>query len=182
MSGTLTILPEVDVANAGAIVGSSTYFGAVDDNPHDGNTSYVRPTASGQKNIFACSWDGIQDDEEITSVTVRWVYASASGGSTNARAGLQIDGVEYLAPLRSFSGPTFITSDEVFTTNPATGLAWQMADLGPSVRIMHVQSTIHPALGFPRLTQIIARVELETVVYELPLVVIETQTEQEVIG
>jgi hypothetical protein len=157
---TLVIVPTGDVSNAGQLVGSSTYFGAVDENPHDGNTTYIQPTASGQKNIFGADWTAIGESQAIVSVTVRWAYASAASQTTLARAGLKIGGTEYFAALRQFTGIVFIVSDEVFTTNPATGLLWQRDDLVSGALLAHAQSTMPGVLGYPRLSQIIAIVDL----------------------
>lgn len=154
--------PNADIANFGTKVGAATFYGCVDEDPNDGDTTGIRGVAG--ENRLGVDWSGIASDEIITKIVVRWAESGVSAEDLLASAGLWIDAVSYSGPQRVISpfAGGYLVSDEEFPVNPATGLPWQVPDL-VNVGLVHQQISLPeiPEVGRPRLSQLVAFAYLE---------------------
>jgi hypothetical protein len=163
MGRTVTIYPNSDIANAGNRVGAATFYGCVAQDPHDGDTSRIGSLSAGSDNIFGADWSGIEPDEIVTGIVVRWAESGGGTQDVAGRAGLRIGGTFFSGPARQISpGGGYLGSDEAFPVNPSTGLPWVTATL-PSIALQHRQDSDPdvPSPGRPRLTQLVAIVSLD---------------------
>jgi hypothetical protein len=130
------------------------HYSNVAENPHDGDASYLSPSASGQREVFSLDTAALMADALITSVKLRTAY-DPGANPASWKAGFIIGGVDYFGPTHNdLTGP-YDTTEDSWALNPATGLAWTAADL-VAARVVHAQVGFTVGLPRPRLTQFIA--------------------------
>jgi hypothetical protein len=163
MGRTVTIYPNSDIANAGNRVGAATFYGCVAQDPHDGDTTRIGSLSAMSDNIFGCDWSGIEPDEIVTRIVVRWAESGGGTQDVGAKAGLRTGGVLYSPAIRQISpGGGYVGFDEIFDTDPSTGLPWVTSHLA-AFQLQHQQESDPdvPSPGRPRLTQLVALVYLD---------------------
>jgi hypothetical protein len=140
-------------------LGAGQHHANVDEQPHNGNTDYLRVIGAGRE-VYALDVSGIPDGAAIVSVRVRVTQNESAAGESTYKAGLIIGGVDYLGPLRTRGvGAAYITQDEAaLAVNTATGEAWTKATVGAAL-LVHEQVSVPGGLPSPRLTQCVVLVE-----------------------
>lgn len=92
-------------------------------------TTRIRPTSSGQRQSWIVR-SGVPANAVISAVRIRVNGATYSGGPTEIRVGFRLAGNDYWhASNISFPNNTYANYTREFLTNPATGQAWQPAQV-----------------------------------------------------
>lgn len=151
---------------------ASTAFQDVDDTisptiSNDGDATYIQAQGTASPAMFGYDYTGAKPGGTIT-VGVRVVAKRSSGSLTRRIQGvLRITGVDYAAGTTPGSGPGWANISSIYstysfnwTTNPATGLAWQWSDIKDignptgNLQAFGVQAYQAYASLFPRVTQV----------------------------
>ena len=154
MPFTVTCYPNSDVLNSGTIIGSATYYGALAQDPHDGDATRIR-TVNGGTNICGVDWSPIPSAATPLSVIVRWTEAGTSSDTSLGQAGFW-DGVQsYFGTQRSETPHGYQIYNESFPVNPVTGMPWTLTGL-TTLMLQHDMVMCPLEAGYPRLTQLVA--------------------------
>lgn len=137
--------------NGGGPTPTGPHYLNVDDDPHDGDTTYLAFASSG-KEVFTVA-DQLHDTDVITRVKVRWAAKRGSGDDWSGKAGVVFNGQEYYGPTAQLS-PGYSAREEVFTINPATGQPWTVSDVR-SLKLVYQQVTTTTELPKARLTELV---------------------------
>jgi hypothetical protein len=154
VSITVTCFPNSDVLNSGTLVGSATYYGALAQDPHDGDTTRIR-TVNGGTNICGVDWSPVPANATPQSVTVRWTEAGTSSDVSLGQAGLWDGTQSYFGTQRTEPPHGYAIFEEAFPVNPQTGDPWTRAAL-VLFQLQHDMVMCPLELGYPRLTQLVA--------------------------
>jgi hypothetical protein len=157
MSLTVVCYPVSDLGpNDGVRFGAATAFDCLAQDPHDGDTTRIKYSASMQQNVCGVDWSAIPTDAHVVSVTVRWTEAGTST-SSQAQGGLRdiVVGDNNYGPLRSLSPHSYSQFNETFSVNPESGLGWRRSDLD-NLALAHLQGSLDSELQYPRLTALVA--------------------------
>lgn len=153
---TVLLLP---IADAGPNDGQPTpgspasHWDKVDDDPNDGDTSFVTIIIAGGEEAFTWDASALSLMDVIPELRVRWAVVA---GATDylVRAGLMINGLRYYGPDRMPGIGTYTIYEESFLVDPVDGAAWTAARVqraGPITQ--HVQ--IGSDLPRPRFSEIV---------------------------
>ena len=163
-------LVELPNSDAGPNQGSPTPSGAhylnVDDDPHDGDTTFLTFSGSTQKEVYTIA-DALHDTDIIASVKVRWTAKKGAGSTWTGKAGVVVGSTEYYGPTVTLP-VSYTTREEVFATNPATGQPWTVAAVR-SAKLVYQQVTIQTQLPRAALTQLVLVVAVRRVPYAASL-------------
>jgi Arylsulfatase A and related enzymes len=150
---TLIELPNSDAGpNQGSPTPVVSHYLDVDDNPHDGDTTFISFLAGGQREVFTIA-DQLHDTDVITSVKVRWVAKKGSGTGWQGKAGLVVNGVEYYGPPRTLA-TGYTQYEETFSINPNSNQAWTVQDVR-NAKLIYQQVAIVTQLPKARLTELV---------------------------
>jgi len=163
----LVLFPNSDAGpNQGSPTPSGAHYLNVDDDPHDGDTTFLTFSGGGQKEIYTIA-DALHDTDVIASVKVRWTAKKGAGATWTGKAGVVVGSTEYYGPTVSLPS-SYTTREEVFATNPATGQPWTVAAVRAAKRV-YQQVTIQTQLPRAALTQIVLVAAVRRVPYAASL-------------
>lgn len=153
MSQTRRILPNGDQGPNDMTPAPSvaSHYLNLTDHPNDGDTSYLRGNATGNREVFAIDVSAIAADDVIESVTLR---ASVKGAADTSafRIGFIIGGLDYFG--QTFFPPVMDGYTEyipsAWTTNPATGAPWTKTGLAAAFMVYEQSAMNGAALPRPR--------------------------------
>jgi len=152
-----------DVETHGAVSGAGTAWEAIDEDPKDGDTTYVRILNIGETEASSIDASGLPLGAEVLAVRVRW----DASGSTDindpsfGRAGVRLSGVDYWGTTEMLSPGVYGGSFTVnFGVDPASGQPWSVQQVASCEPIWQLESG---ATQFqqPRLTQRVLYVDYE---------------------
>ncbi|MGH9869864.1 MAG: S8 family serine peptidase [Candidatus Polarisedimenticolia bacterium] len=158
---TLIELPNSDAGpNQGSPTPSGAHYANVDDDPHDGDTSFLSFSAEGHREVYTIA-DQLLDNDVVKSVTVRWAAKKGSGADWQARAGVIVNGTEYFGTTVNLSSG-YVVREETFTNNPFTTQPWTVAEVRAAKLVYH-QVTITAQLPKAALTEMVAAVTVHRI-------------------
>jgi hypothetical protein len=109
---------------------SGEHWDKVDDQPADGNTSYVSTYGS---SVWQGDFYQIADlpagSANVSSVIVYAVYASADSWTAKIMTELLTNGQQFSGNTESTSSTNWVTISTTYDTNPATGEQWTVAEV-----------------------------------------------------
>ncbi|GBE32425.1 hypothetical protein BMS3Bbin05_01340 [bacterium BMS3Bbin05] len=124
---------DISVPSMWTIVGASNAWDAVDDNPADGNTTYIKNAGTTINDHVVLDYSytpGITGT--IASVIVKVRARKTRNWTRRVRGVLRVNGTDYTSGyvnLRTY----YRNYNFTFTTNPDTGAAWQWSDFKPDL-------------------------------------------------
>ncbi len=155
---TVIMTPASDAGpNQGTPTPSGAHWANVDEDPHDGDTTYLQFTAAGKKEVFT-TVDQLLNSDVVQGVKVRWVAKKGNGNGWQGKAGLVSSGTEYYGPNQTLQ-TNYTLREEVFANNPATGQPWTVAE-ARAANLIYQQTAIATQLPKARLTEIVLVVSI----------------------
>lgn len=123
--------PTSDVDVTGTWTGSAgTRYTVVDDYPDLVGADQLTVSNLGAGYVtFGFTAFAIQAGSTINSITVRYVDEKVNSLIANARSALKIGGVYFFSGYHTPATNTWTARADTYTTNPATGLAWTVAQV-----------------------------------------------------
>jgi hypothetical protein len=123
--------------------------------PDDDDSTYLRPTVAGQREVFELDSTTVPDGAFLRLVTVRTRQKEGAGPQTYV-ASLIINGSEYPGTVQSLgAGSAWVDHTDEWTRNPATGAMWRKEDL-VGMTYQHKQLTMDVGSPQPRVTTFVA--------------------------
>lgn len=163
MPTTFTVLPISDAGpnQYSPTPGTPTHAFNVDEEPHDGDGSYLSPTAAGQRESFLMDLSAIPSGWVVSDVMIRTVEKGTTAGSSSFRAGLTIGGVDYPQSTHGLAATIYNTfDDDLGAVSPASGVVFTLAELA-AAEWYHEQVTVPAGNPKPRLTEFVGFVLAE---------------------
>ncbi|MDT8442095.1 MAG: CxxxxCH/CxxCH domain-containing protein [Desulfuromonadales bacterium] len=129
---TLNRYPSGDIAvNYGTVfpAAPTTHFDKVDEAAADGAASYIQATGNGQKDVFSFSSFSVPAGATDISVSITYVAQKTGAQGASMTSLLRIGGVDYTGAAVDPANGVFTQYSDNWTTNPATGAAWTIAEV-----------------------------------------------------
>lgn len=152
---TYLVPPKADHGpNVQTPVGAAAHYDCVDENPNDGDATYLRILATGRE-VFYLDVSAVPDNALIRNVRVRVTQKQTTAGQNTFQAGLLLPGGEHFGAVHTRDvGSAYLTDEDAFPLNPDTGLAWTKDELGGAL-LAHQQLSLAQGLPSPRITQVV---------------------------
>ena len=147
---------------------ASNAWADVDEAATDGDTTYIQNSNTTSPVILAYNYTQAEPAGTITVTVKVRARRTASGSTRNIQGVLRIDGVDYESNTSAISGTSYSLYSFAWTTNPATGTAWQWSEIKSIAASGNLQgfgvkaSANYTSSPYPRVTQVYLDVSVTT--------------------
>jgi hypothetical protein len=140
-----TLYPTGPGAIAGLLRGGTdtlVNFSQSNETLYDSATTYVTSTGDNQRDCYAFGVPIVEGDKYIIAVTATCQHGGSGDPTFRFRLFLHIDGDNYDGLTIHDAALTYECFQEVWNTNPATGVAWQLGDFPVEAGILCIDNDV----------------------------------------
>ena len=121
------LFPASDASVAWTTSAGSTHYNLVNENPEDGDTSYVQSLTSGQADLFGYS--GLPPVNTIAGIQINTACKETAAGSHSIITPVKSGSTESDDTAQPVGIQSYIDRRRIVETDPATGVAWTRTGL-----------------------------------------------------